>query len=58
MYIKIKMYMPRNCDECILGRLVYKDMYICQPTGKVINYYKKKAKYRRHPKCPLKEVKE
>lgn len=55
MYIKIKMYMPRNCDECILGRLVYKDMYICQPTGKVINYYKKKAKYRRHPKCPLKE---
>lgn len=57
--VKIDMPMPKNCAECRLCEYVEacragSDYYICVPNKKDLglDYLKK-----RHPECPLKEIK-
>ena len=57
MTVKIDMNMPKNCDECKFKKIVGEWQWDCYLTGKIINCFIR-DKYRRHPKCPLYEVKE
>lgn len=61
MSVKIDMEMPKNCLECKFCAWLELDTeYLCQPTQRPLgdvatNRY---GRDKRHPLCPLKEVKE
>ena len=58
MAVRIDMDMPKSCKECLLKRKIYGETIICSLTFKTINTFVHTRTFCRHPKCPIKEIKE
>ena len=62
--IQIDMEMPKSCSECKFKKWLWHcgwTDYNCFITGRTVNTYcknSKSPKNKRHPQCPLQEVKE